>query len=367
METELISRMEILLTQFKTMQPSETPETTIFSIGGRGYYENPTTDILAFFCDPNGPHKLGNIVLKALMQCLPEDYQVFDCSLSETPEREVKTDTGKRIDLLLEGPDWVIILENKVYHQQNNPFHDYEKFVLEERSLIRFKDKKAIFVVLSPSGEVLLDSWFAISYPQLTGALKEQLAQKFLSQPIDKWTLILREFIVHLESLMSQSSVNQQTHEFILNNLAEIKEIQDVKQKAINEYHHRLQIVIQNRLTQDIAIRLHHWSGYPAMRFALQKWTETESDVVLYLSGEDGVSSVNTYAHLCGSFDEKKADSYILKGQQVERWVEGKGDYRYRGYRFMLGPMNEEAIVQYIANRILELDDFEKAFQGNAR
>jgi len=33
----------------------------------------------------------------------------------------------------------------------------------------------------------------------------------------------------------------------------------------------------------------------------------------------------------------------------------------------MLGSMNEEAIVQYIANRILELDDFEKAFQGNAR
>ena len=367
METELISRMEALLTQFKTMQPSDTPEATIFSVGGRGYYENPTTDILAFFCDPNGPHKLGNIVLKGLMQCLPEDYQDFDCSLSETPEREVKTETGKRIDLLLEGPDWFIILENKVYHQQNNPFHDYEKFVREESNLIRFKDKKAIFVVLSPSGEVLLDSWLAISYPQLIDVLKEQLALKFLSDSIDKWTLMLREFTVHLESLMPQSSVNQQTFEFVLNNLAEIKEIQVVKQKAINEYHQRLQIAIQNHLTQDVAIRLHHWSGYPAMRFALQKWTDTQSDVVLHLSGEDGVSSINIFAHLSGSFDEKKADNYILKGQQVERWVEGKSGYRYRGYRFVFGSMNEDAIVEYIANRILELDDFEKAFQGNAR
>jgi len=165
---------------------------------------------------------------------------------------------------------------------------------------------------------------------------------------------------------MFQSSVNQPTVEFVLNNLAEIKEIQDVKQKAINEYHQRLQIAIQNRLTQDIAIRLHHWSGYPAMRFALQKWTETESDVVLYLSGEDDASSVNIYAHLCGGFDEKKADSYILKGQQVKRWVEGKGDYRYRGYGFILGSMNDDAIIEYITNRILELDNFEKAFQDNA-
>jgi len=34
-------------------------EKTIFSVGGRGYYENPISDILAFFFNPQEVHGLG--------------------------------------------------------------------------------------------------------------------------------------------------------------------------------------------------------------------------------------------------------------------------------------------------------------------
>ena len=33
-------------------------ELTVFSVGGRGYYENPTTDLLAFFLRPDAEHGL---------------------------------------------------------------------------------------------------------------------------------------------------------------------------------------------------------------------------------------------------------------------------------------------------------------------
>ena len=46
-------------------------EKTIFSIGGRGHYENPTSDILAFYPnDPEAEHQLGSLVLDSLFSAL---------------------------------------------------------------------------------------------------------------------------------------------------------------------------------------------------------------------------------------------------------------------------------------------------------
>ncbi|WP_426577966.1 PD-(D/E)XK nuclease family protein [Xenorhabdus stockiae] len=360
METQLL-RFKQLQTEFNQLELVTFAEPTIFSIGSKGYYENPTTDILAFFCDSNGQHQLGDTALKALLRCLPDEYRSLDSSLIETPEREVKTQAGKRIDLLLESTDWVMVLENKIYHQQNNPFEDYERFIQEEQNQTRFNGKQVLFVVLSPTGETLR-GWCGISYPELITALKTELADQFLSQSINKWTLLLREFILHLESLMSQPSVNQQTLDFVLNNLSAIKEIQETKQQAINEYHKRLQTAIQSKLGKDIAIRLHHWRGYPAMRFALSSWKDTMSDVVLFLSGDKGESSINVYAHLCDGYDEHKADSLILTDSNVRRWVEGSG--QYRGYRIEVAAMSENEIIQFICERLSELDKFESDYQG---
>ncbi|EMB3082796.1 PD-(D/E)XK nuclease family protein [Providencia rettgeri] len=363
MDTNALERMQQLLAEFKKLEPVEVAEPTIFSIGSKGYYENPTIDILAFFCDSNGQHQLGDTALRALLTCLPKDYRSLDCALTEVPEREVKTQAGKRIDLLLESADWVMVLENKIYHQQNNPFDDYERFVREEQNQTRFAGKQVIFVVLSPTGEALPSGWHGISYPSLISALKTQLAEQFLSQPIHKWTLLLREFILHLESLMSQPSVNQQTLDFVLDNLSTIKELQETKQQAINDYHQRLKTALQSKLGKEIAIRLHHWSGYPALRFALASWKDTNSDVVLFLSGEKGESSINVYAHLEGDSDESKADSLILTACNVERWIEGNGTYR--GYRIKLATMPEDDIIQFIGERLQELDTFEREYWGD--
>lgn len=359
MEKQL-TRFEQLLAEFNQLEPVEVAEPTIFSIGSKGYYENPTTDILAFFFDNNGYHQLGDTALKALLHCLPEEYHSLDSSLIETPEREVKTQAGKRIDLLLESSNWALVLENKIYHHQINPFDDYERFIQEERNQTRFEGKQVIFAVLSPAGEVLPTGWHGISYPELITALKYELTEQFLSQPINKWTLLLREFTLHLESLMSQPSVNQHAVDFVLNNLSTINEIQETKKQVINEYHQRLQAAIQKELGEDIVIRLHHWEGYPALRFALSSWKDTDSDVVLFLSGDKGESSINVYAHLEGDLGEHKADSLILTDCKVERWIEGNG--RYRGYRTKVAAITEDEIIQFISERLNELDQFEREF-----
>lgn len=45
-------------------------ESTIFSIGARGHFENPTTEVLAFFCDSAGEHGLGDLVLSSLFEAI---------------------------------------------------------------------------------------------------------------------------------------------------------------------------------------------------------------------------------------------------------------------------------------------------------
>lgn len=64
--------------------------------------------------------------------------------LIESPQKEVVTSTGKRIDLLLESQEWVIVLENKVFHQQGKTFKDFESFIGDKLHQDRFEGKKAI-------------------------------------------------------------------------------------------------------------------------------------------------------------------------------------------------------------------------------
>ena len=47
--------LEELLTHLKSLPVAEKSETNIFSVGARGHYENPVSDLLAFFIDPDAP------------------------------------------------------------------------------------------------------------------------------------------------------------------------------------------------------------------------------------------------------------------------------------------------------------------------
>lgn len=352
MEAKLL-KYEKLLCDFKQLLPLNVVEPNIFSIGSKGYYENPTSDILAFFIDTSGPHQLGDTVLKALFCCLKPRAEIADCSLIAAPEREVSTKTRKRIDLLLEGKNWVMVIENKIFHHQNNPFDEYMSFVQTEEKE-RFGGKHALFVVLAPEKELLPPGWEFVSYTHFINALKKQLAEKFISQPVNKWTLFLREYVLHLENLMSQPSINQDTLNFCLKNLSTIKDIQETKEQVIKQYLQQLKTELQNTLGQ-VNTRLEHWYGYPALRFALPTWRDTDADVVLFLKGHDEPISFHIYVRLRETNDEYKADQLILANHDAKRDIEGQ----YRRYSVQVKAMEDEKIVKFLHDRLKEIDEFE--------
>ena len=119
-------------------------------------------------------------MLRALftsLDLLAEEFPT-DLTLASAPERELSTDNNNRIDLLLEGSDWLMVIENKIYHHlDSNPFSDYEAFA-EKYYKQHLHGSRPLYVVLSPNGDSP-EGWKGISYPRLVAALKEELGGPF--------------------------------------------------------------------------------------------------------------------------------------------------------------------------------------------
>ena len=222
--------------QFLTEVPKHVPEpkeTTIFSLGGRGYYENPTSDLLAFFLKPDREHRLGNLFLDAFLECLepgPENHLGPDVSV----EREVPTGTGGRMDLVLKGRDGVLLIENKIYHhQQFNPFDEYRKY----GEKVRCK-RPLLLAVLSPDGRSSHPDWHGVSYRDYCVKISEGLDAVPAGDARSKWWCFAREFVIHLQNelyspaMMSDQITFAEQHEF---QLQEAKKLAVAYRQFLNE------------------------------------------------------------------------------------------------------------------------------------
>ena len=189
---EVVMDIEELKALLDEMEPwfLKPVEPNIFSIGGRGHYENPISDILRFFCDGTESHGLDSLVSNALLKALNLDpFEVI------ATNREEVTGERKRIDIVLEGHSCVVVIENKIFSGQYNPYGKYKKHI--ENKYTKNKDGvayKKVYVVLSPTGSVegeakKDESWQGLSYLALIDSLKSEpiLVQNIMEQPYNKW------------------------------------------------------------------------------------------------------------------------------------------------------------------------------------
>lgn len=185
---------------FRDIELNRKPkrETTLLSIGGRGYYENPASELLQFFFGPQNEHGLETLFIKALKEALSEatELELPDHSLNcITVDREVRTGAGNRIDLVLKAPDWILLIENKIWHEQANPFEDYEK----HSKLSKNPGDKEFYLILSPSGESSQTGWHGLSYIHLIAAIEERLNNCEAKTKATKWWHFAKDFALHLK------------------------------------------------------------------------------------------------------------------------------------------------------------------------
>ncbi|HBO2781328.1 TPA: PD-(D/E)XK nuclease family protein [Pseudomonas aeruginosa] len=343
---------ELLTKAGRFYQPEREP--SIFALGGRGYYENPTTDLLAFFLNPAEIHGLGDCFLSALLSCLPSAGHLNPC-LRAAPKREVATHKSNRIDLVLAGDGWDLLLENKIFHEQINPFADYEAYAQRELS---GGERTLIYAVLSPSGTSVRSAWQGLSYAKLIEATRQQLAQHMLTSPIDKWQVFARDFLLHLENITVEKAMDANAVNFVIEHLHQINKLTRLKDQVIDALDGK----VLDKLDTEVPgyeryTRRHSWKNGPALRYASNSW-KTWSDVVLYLSGASSTMKPSIRVYLC-DVDEKLQElgRQLFMDNEAKVWSE-KSD-SILCFSWVLEHFHEQEVLDLIVEKMKLLMTFE--------
>ncbi len=368
--SEELSKFKDLLRKAKMYSLPER-EVDIFSVGGRGHYENPITDILAFFCDTNAAHGLGSLVLGALVECLPEESKKnigYNCTVL----RERFTRTGKRIDLILDGNDWLIVLENKVFHHESNPFEEYEEWANDYVDNKKVPKENICFILLSPStAKEKRGEWNRVSYRDLIEKMKSSLADYSISHPLTKWTVLLREFILHLEGVMYQPQVSSETTDFIFDNLTQINELQELKKKVENDFLLQLREALKEKLVRELGNEVFvnaviaDWQekGICTYCYLPQRWEwdknwGTSIHQVGLIRNKGVYEKLYVWATLFVGSEAGTPDAYItgLEGSTDDE----VGRY-FREYNEPIdSSLSFDDIVSNIAKRLIQLDRYDR-------
>lgn len=349
-----------LLKQAQRFTPLER-EASIFAVAGRGYFENPTTDLLAFFLDPGKAHGLGDCFLSALLACLP-DTEHLTASLRHPPQREVTTHQGNRIDLVLLGDGWDLVLENKIFHGQVNPFDDYERYAKKK---LGEDGRSVLYTILSPSGQSLQQSWHGLSYVQLIKAIRLQLGQRVMTQPLDKWQVFAREFLLHLENITVEQAMDANAVNFVFDHLHQINKLTKLKEQVINALDRK----ILDRLDAEVpgyqrATRRHNWENGPVLRYYSSNWS-TRSDVVLYLCGTSERMTPHVRVYLFAMTPELEEQGKILFSDSACKiWHENNRSIL--AIDWSMDSYNEDEVLNRVTDNMQLLMKFECHIRTNA-
>jgi len=292
-------------------------EPTLFSVGGRGHFENPITDLLAFYLNPAAPHGLGDLVLRSLWQSVgfPEDLEL---SLVEPPRREETTANRNRIDLVLVGPSWVAAIENKIRHAQVNPFEDYEQHLAG-----RFPGRIALRIVLSPAGTTTRAAWVPLSYRRLIDSVREQMNEHGDALSPSKWAMFLQEFLLHLENEATEKHMTDEQMAFVEGNYALLARVAELRQ----EYHRTIEreaasLLQQQFPTYQIWTKVDDWGTGPAIRFFSDRWGKSNPVIHLGSDAGDSFTRVSLYATGLLADGEELSGAF---GPDLSYWTESSG------------------------------------------
>ncbi|TVR48651.1 MAG: hypothetical protein EA402_00480 [Planctomycetota bacterium] len=246
------------------------PEKTIFSIGGRGYYENTCSDVLCFFMDPNECHGLDDLVLRSflrLLPCITEDSE--PAMLTRAPVREDITTDNKRLDIVLWLNHCVIAIENKIRHSANNPFSQYENYIKSTAK----QGEKAFFVLLTPHRSAGPDNWINITYEDLICSIECEMGQGFSSTPITKWIIFLRDFLLNLRNHTVRSAMHTEHRAFIESNFSALSKMIQLEKEYTEEVLREVQAHLSNWPIK--SIKREDWNGYgTALRINVNNWSK---------------------------------------------------------------------------------------------
>lgn len=223
------------LDKLKSLKSSNPREENLFQIGGRGHYENPTTQILEFFLNKNRGHGFNTLILDALLETAQVVPGTIKTQMPYWTTHEVVVDIPSqqdRMDLVLESDSWVIVIENKIRHWAANDFKAYESFANN-------KKKEVVLIILSIREEKQ-PRWHSLKWKDLIKAIRYKIELHSSEVGKEKWPLFLHEFLTNVEDECSGvCKMDNELFESCLSNSKELFHAQEVFQNFLSEIQSR--------------------------------------------------------------------------------------------------------------------------------
>jgi len=211
---ENLNLFESLLKDFEYI-PIKKQNLTIMKVAGYPHYENVASNILAFFLNPLGEHNLNDLLLSSLITASIGENSLLSQNINVI--REYPTDLGNRIDLVVQGPNFVIGIENKIFQNLQNNLNDYRNTL----DLIG-SGKRVIKLVLSPnnnkfpSSNLSQNDFIGITYSELWVAVESKL-EFYRAGSDQKWLFYLLDFMETTKNFSNMTMKLEESDQFFIN------------------------------------------------------------------------------------------------------------------------------------------------------
>ena len=223
-------------------------EKTFMDVSGYPHYENVSSNIWAFYFNPNEEHNLNNIVINSFIKVLKNkkiNIDLIDNSEVIEISREYTTLNGNRIDLVLQNSNFIIGIENKLDASIYNDLKDYS-------NTLNKLNKNSIKILLSlyDNSNVVKDTEFInITYQEVFSQLKSNLNN--YKDYNNKWYIFLNEFIKNLENYEGEVEMEEEVLKWLKENkdtIEELDKIKEIAHKSIEKKEEELKSLLEDRL-----------------------------------------------------------------------------------------------------------------------
>ncbi len=255
---EQIEVFEKLLDEFNTIKDENTYSDlseNYFSVSGYPHYENVASNILQFFFDSRAGHGMKDLWLSSLLECYKEKKEIrIDDAEVISIEREYLCEEQKRIDLLIETTQHIIVIENKIYATLDNPLEIYH------RAVERMNEEKILVeIVLSMREEQDQKGFINIRYDDFLDRVQTKVGY-YLAKVDYKWIIFMNEFIQNLRRISSymnnNSSINREWQNFLENNDVSVGKLIETYYNDIAIKHQLLEELHNEIMTEEYALEM---------------------------------------------------------------------------------------------------------------
>lgn len=260
-----IEKTTKLLQEFKKI-PFTVKESTHLEICQypKRRFEEICSRLLCFYFNPKKEHNFRDLFISSFFELRKRSDIRYD------PEQiEIITEDnaeGKRIDLVISCPDFVIGIENKITASLYNPLEKYKERLEGYNNDNLFKIVLSVFEITKPNEVTLIESngFMAITYSQFFEVIKKNIGQ-YISTCNQKYLTHLFDFIETLENMKTTTYSNKELSDFFFDNLEQIDGLVEAfaahKQGILNLHKERIK-EIQEEIIKQTNGKWWIWSGW---------------------------------------------------------------------------------------------------------